>query len=95
MARGRVERRNFIECETLRGFHASAAGVTPAPSERKIKMRDFVPVRSFLRSKDHGSGAALAVAFCSPFPAGKGVRGIGRGGIVASSPVPLPTMGRG
>jgi hypothetical protein len=21
-----------IECETLRGFHASAAGVTPAPS---------------------------------------------------------------
>ena len=26
---------HLIECETLRGFHASAAGVTPAPSDKK------------------------------------------------------------
>ena len=32
--------------------------------------------------------------FCSPFPAGKGVRGIGLGGIVTSNPLPL-CWGRG
>jgi hypothetical protein len=32
---GRVN--HFIECETLRGFHASAAGVTPAASDKKSR----------------------------------------------------------
>jgi hypothetical protein len=34
--------RNVIECETLRGFHTSAAGVTPAPStNRKMARTPF------------------------------------------------------
>src|ERR1700676_2760463 len=44
-------RHNLIVCETRDGFHASfGAGVTPAPSDKKEKMRDFVPVRTFLVS---------------------------------------------
>src|SRR5260370_13454465 len=43
-----------LECETLRGFHASAAGVTPAPSDnRKMARPPFCsqvlfPLASFL-----------------------------------------------
>ena len=58
------------------GFTLPSAGVTPAPSDKKSRNgEDAIP---------------LSGSFCSAFPAGKGVRGIGRGGIVASNPVPLP-----
>src|ERR1700678_253309 len=87
-----VELRNLIVVKPAVGFTLPSAGLSPAPSERR-KMRDFVPGRSFLRS-DHDLNHT-SYLFCSPFLAGKGVRGIGRGGIVVSNPVPLPTMGRG
>jgi hypothetical protein len=34
----------------LVGFTLPSAGVTPAPSDKKVKMRDFVPVRTFFVS---------------------------------------------
>ena len=54
--------RNFILVEPAVGSTPPWAGVTPAPSEEKIKMRDFVPVRSFLRSEAPRLAAAGAIA---------------------------------
>src|SRR3984957_19748309 len=39
----RADAKNLIECETLRGFHASAAGVTPAPSEKENRKMARTP----------------------------------------------------
>ena len=56
--------RNELSVKPAVGFTLPSAGVTPAPG---IKMRDFVPVRTF------GLGRALfRVRF--PFPLWEGVR---------------------
>jgi hypothetical protein len=44
--------RNLIESETRLGFTLPWAWVTPAPSVKKEKMRDFVPVRSVIEKRN-------------------------------------------
>jgi hypothetical protein len=49
-ARGQMNSIHFIEMKPTVGFMLPWAGVTPAPSIKKEKMRDFVPVRTFFVS---------------------------------------------